>query len=140
MTGLRKDMWRVKLVVDGKPLDDSWDVLTGGESDTDELTYKPGGMGATISLGGSVTIGQLVVSRYYDQPRDDAQLHWLLSRVGKGQVKLTKTALDANGNPWGKALVYTGTLKRVTPPEVDSTSTDAATIEMEITPAGSVPA
>jgi hypothetical protein len=137
---MRKDMWRVKLVVDGKPLPDSWDVLTGGESDSDELTYKPGGMAPNVSLGGSITIGQLVVSRLYDQPRDDSQLHWLLSRVGKAQVKLTKTALDVNGASWGKALVYTGVLKRVTPPEVDSTSTDAATIELEITPSGSVPA
>jgi hypothetical protein len=137
---MRKDMWRVKLVVDGKSLVDSWDVMTGGESDTAELTYKPGGMQPPVSLGGSITIGQIVVSRLYDQPRDDSQLHWLLSRVGKGHVKITKTALDVNGNTWGHALVYNGTLKRVTPPEVDSTSTDAATIEMEITPAGSVPA
>jgi hypothetical protein len=132
-------MWDVTVVVDGTHLG-TFDVQTGGESDTDELTYKPGGMNAVISLGGSVTIGQVIVSRYYDHQRDDPQLHWLLSRVGKGQVKITKTSLDVNGQPWGKALVYTGVLKRVTPPEVDSTSTDAATIEMEITPAGSVPA
>jgi hypothetical protein len=136
---MRKDMFDVTVKVDDVKLK-TFDVLTGGESDTDELTYKPGAMSAPISLGGSTTIGQVIVSRLFDLQRDNSQLHWLLSRVGKGQVTITKQPLDVNGSPFGKALVYTGVLKRVTPPEVDSTSTDAATIELEITPAGSVPA
>jgi hypothetical protein len=35
-------------------------------------------------------------------------------------------------------LVYRGTLKTVTPPEIDSESSDAAVLEIEVTPAGTV--
>jgi hypothetical protein len=134
---MRKDQHRVTVIVDGVNLG-VWDVMTGGETDSDELTYKPGGMAPQVSLGGSVTIGQVIVSRLYRLQRDHLRVHWLLSRVGKGQVVVNKAVLDTDRNTFGKPLVTKGTLKRVTPPEVDSTSTDAATIEIEITPDGVV--
>lgn len=133
----RKDEYDVKVIVDGRNLG-TFDVLTGGETDTDELVYKPGGMLPQISLGGIVTVGQTIVSRIYQLDRDHASAHWLLSRVGRGQMVINKQPLDADGNAYGKPLVYKGTLKRVTPPEVDSNSTDAAIIELEMTPAGLV--
>lgn len=133
----RRDMYDTRVSVDGKNLG-TFDVLTGGETDTDELTYKPGGMAPAISLGGSVTVGQVVVSRLYALDRDHASIHWLMSRVGLGDVVINKQPLDVDGYAFGKPLVYRGKLKRVTPPEVDSTSTDAATIELEVTPAGRV--
>ena len=133
----RKDQYDVRVVVDGRNLG-TFDVLTGGETDTDELVYKPGGMGPQLSLGGIVTVGQTVVNRIYELDRDHATVHWLLSRVGKGQMTISKQPLDVDGNVYGKPLVYKGTLKRCTPPEVDSNSTDAAIIELEMTPAGTV--
>jgi hypothetical protein len=135
---MRKDQHRVTVNVDGKRLG-VFDVMTGGETDSDELKYRPGGMAAVISLGGVVTVGQLIVSRLYELDRDHVNVHWLLSRVGKGQVTVTKTVLDPNKNPFGDPLVTKGVLKRVTPPEVDSNATgDAAIIELEITPEGVV--
>jgi hypothetical protein len=133
----RKDQYDVRVSVDGKNLG-TFDVLTGGETDTTELVYKPGGMAPQVSLGGIVTVGQTIVNRIYQLDRDHAQVHWLLSRVGKGQVVINKQPLDIDGNAYGKPLVYKGTLKRVTPPEVDSNSTDAALIEIEMTPSGTV--
>jgi len=134
---MRKDQHRVKVSVAGTPLG-VWDVLTGGETDTDELTYKPGGMMPAVSLGGIVTVGQLVVSRLYRLERDHVRVHWLLQQVGKADCVVTKIVLDPERNPFGKPLVTRGKLKRVTPPEVDSNSTEAATIEIEITPQGEV--
>jgi hypothetical protein len=135
---MRKDQHRVTVVVDGRKLG-VWDILTGGETDSDELKYRPGGMAPQISLGGTVTVGQLIVSRLYKLDRDHAQIHWLLGRVGKGNAVVNKAVLDPDGNAYGKPLVTKGTLKRVTPPEVDSNATgDAAIIEMEITPEGVV--
>src|SRR5262249_13268506 len=116
-----------------------FDVLTGGETDSDELKYRPGGMAPQISLGGTVQVGQLIVSRLYKLQRDHLQVHWLLRPVGQGNVVVHKAVLDPDGNTFGKPLVTRGTLKRVTPPEVDSNATsDAATIELEITPEGVV--
>jgi hypothetical protein len=135
---MRKDQHRVTVIVDGKNLG-VFDVLTGGETDSDELKYRPGGMAPVISLGGVVTVGQLIVSRIYKLQRDHLQVHWLLGRVGKGNVVVNKAVLDPDGNVFGKPLVTKGVLKRVTPPEVDSNATgDAAIIELEITPAGVV--
>jgi hypothetical protein len=135
---MRKDQHRVTVVVDGRKLG-VWDVMTGGETDSDELKYRPGGMGPQISLGGVVTVGQLIVSRLYTLERDHPLVHWLLGRVGKGKAVVNKAILDPDGNAYGKPLVTKGTLKRVTPPEVDSNATgDAAVIEIEITPEGVV--
>lgn len=135
---MRKDQHRVTVIVDGRNLG-VFDVLTGGETDSDELKYRPGGMAPSISLGGVVTVGQVIVSRLYKLQRDHLNVHWLLGRVGKGNVVVNKAVLDPDGNTFGKPLVTKGVLKRVTPPEVDSNATgDAAVIELEITPEGVV--
>jgi len=115
-----------------------WDKLTGGEVDSEETKYRPGGMGAHVSLGGSVEVGNLTISRLYQLARDHDRIHWLISRAGKGSVVINRQPLDADGNAYGRPLVYTGTLKTVTPPEVDSESSDAALLECEVTPAGTV--
>lgn len=133
----RKDQWEVSLAVDGRSMG-VYDVKTGGETDTDELTYKPGGMAPQISLGGMVTVAAIVISRLYRLDRDHLNVHWLLSRVGKGKCVVRQQALDIDGNVYGTNLTARGTLKRVTLPEVDSNSTDAAVIELEITPEGAI--
>ncbi len=133
----RKDQYDTMVSIDGTNLG-TFDTLTGGEVDSDDLKYKPGGMAPEISLGGVATVGQVVIGRLYDLTRDHGIIHWLLSRVGKGSVVVNKQPLDVDGNAFGRPLVYTGVLKRVTPPEVDSTAVDAATIEIEVTPAGAV--
>lgn len=118
-----------------------WDKLSGGEVDSEETKYKPGNMGQHVSLGGSVEVGNVTVSRLYTlaffQAGNDL-IHWLVGRTGKGQCVVNRQPLDIDGNAYGRPLVYQGTLKTVTPPEIDSESNDAALIELEITPAGTV--
>src|SRR5215831_13401885 len=135
MAGSRVDQYDITVTCDGRNLG-TWDKLTGGEIDSEETTFKPGGMGNRISLGGSVNVGNVVVSRLYDLQKVHAVVHWLLPRVGKGSVTVKKQPLDVDGNPWGRALVYTGKLKQVTPPEVDSEASDAALLALEMTPVG----
>jgi|SRR5215471_9463762 len=134
---MRKDQWDTTVTIDGVAYG-TFDQSTGGEADTDELKYKPGGMAAQISLGGIVTVGALTVSRLYVLERDHVNVHNLLGRVGKAQVVVKKQPLDVDGNAFGRPLTYNGVLKRVTPPEVDSESTDAALIEIEVTPSGTI--
>jgi len=133
----RKDQWEVSLLVDGVGMG-VFDVKTGGETDTTELTYMPGGMAPQVSLGGMVAVAAIVISRLYRRDRDHLNIHWLLGRVGKGKCVVRQQVLDINGAAWGTNLVARGTLKRVTLPEVDSNSTDAAIIEIEITPEGAI--
>lgn len=140
----RQDQYSLSMTVDGFRTG-VWDKLEGGEVDSEEAKYRPGAMAPMVSLGGSVEVGNLTISRLYNLARDHGAtpaqpggIHWLLGRAGRGQVVINRQPLDADGNAFGSPLVYTGTLKTVTPPEVDSESSDAALLECEITPAGTV--
>lgn len=133
----RQDQYAITLNVDEIDLG-VWDKLEGGEIDSEELKYKPGSMGASVSLGGSTEVGTLTVSRLYVLNRDHDRIHWLISRVGKGAATVNRQPLDIDGNAYGRPLVYTGKVKSVTPPEVDSEGSDAALLAIEITPAGTV--
>jgi len=113
-----------------------WDGLTGGELDSDEAKYWPGGMAPQVSLGGHRNPGNIVVKRLYRLQRDHDRLNLLLAQVGKATIEIHKLPMDIDGNTYGKPLNYSGKLKRVTPPEHDSTSSDPGIIEMEITPDG----
>jgi len=137
MAGSRKDQYDITVTCAGRNLG-TWDKLTGGEIDSDETTYKPGGMGNRISLGGSVNVGNVTVEKLYDLQNVHAIVHWLLPLVGKATLVVKKQPLDVDGNAWGRALVYTGKLKMVTPPEVDSEASDAALLALEMTPVGTV--
>lgn len=134
---MRKDQYDTTVTVDGTDLG-TFDSLTGGEVDTDELTYRPGAMGARISLGGVVNVGAVVVGRLYQLERDHLNIHWLMGRAGKADVVVKKQPLDVDGNAFGRPLTYQGKLKRVSPPEVDSEASEAAIIEIEVTPLGTV--
>jgi hypothetical protein len=133
----RSNQFSVSVTVDDRPLG-IWDVLDGGAVTSEETKYRPGGMAAQLSLGGSVTTENITVKRLYTLARDHAQIHWLLSRVGKGRVVAVKTSLDTDGNVFGAPLVYSGTLMSVTPPPADSESDDPALVEMEISTDGTV--
>jgi hypothetical protein len=113
-----------------------WDGLTGGDLDSDEAKYWPGGMAPQVSLGGHRNPSNIVLKRLYRLQRDHDRLNLLLHNVGRGTVEIHKLPMDIDGNTYGKPLNYSGKLKRVTPPEHDSTSSDPGIIEMEVTPDG----
>jgi hypothetical protein len=133
----REDTWLISLSIDGRDLE-VWDKISGGEVDSDESKYRPGGMAAEVSLGGSRTLGELTLSRAYDYLRDHPLIPWLISRVGAGRCIVGRQPLDVNGVPQGSPTTYTGTLKTVTLPDTDSMSNDAALIELAVTPDGTV--
>ena len=132
IVGTRQDTWAVQLWVNGSNFG-IWDTLTGGEKDSDATSYKPGNMGDPYSLGGWPTLGNVVLSRNYRLVRDhDQALPLLLAAAGDGDVTVYQWPLDKSKKPYNKAIKRTGTLKRVTPPPVDSKSSDAAMVEVEI--------
>jgi hypothetical protein len=129
-----KSTWKVTLNVDSKPWPGFWDVKTGGEVDSDAGdSYKPGGMEPAIALGGSVKTGNVTLSRACRLERDWKSIQTLVNGAGKSVVSIAQAVLDKDGNDYSSnPIVYTGKLKRVTPPEVDSNSTDISMIEIEI--------
>lgn len=133
----REDTWLVTLSIDGRDLE-VWDTFSGGEIDSDESKYRPGGMAAEISLGGTRTLGEITISREADYLRDWPLKGFLFNRCGSGRCVVGRQPLDVNGVPQGDPMTYTGTLKTVTWPDIDSMSTDPALLELAITPDGTV--
>jgi hypothetical protein len=101
MAGIRKDNFKVTASIDGKDLG-IWDKLSGGAIDSTETRYRPGAMGKEISLGGVVTVTNVVIERYWDLQREGGVINWLIGRVGKGVVTVKKLPLDVDGNAFGK--------------------------------------
>lgn len=91
-----------------------------------------------MSLGGAVNVGNVTIGTLYDLGRWQPLIHWIIGRVGKGTLTVKKQPLDVDGNAFGDPLTYTGKLKQANPPEADANGTDAAILELEMTPAGTV--
>lgn len=134
----RLDQYDVTVSVDGLGNLGTFDKFAGGEVDSDEQKYRPGGMAPPVSLGGAVTMGNVTVSRLYVLDRDHAIIHQLLAGVGVGGIRVSKQPLDVNKVPYGRPLIYTGKLKMVKPPEHDSTSSDPGVMDVEFVPTGTV--
>lgn len=133
----RQDQYAIAVTIDGEDTG-IWDKMSGGNVDSEETKYKPGGMAKSVSLGGSVNVENVTVSRLYVLDRDHLKVKSWINRAGRAGVTVTKQPLDVDGNVFGSPLVYTGKLKAVNPPEVDSESSDAALIELEISTVGTV--
>lgn len=133
----RADQYNVTVAIDGVD-DGTWDKMTGGEVDSEETKYKPGGMATALSLGGSQNVGNLTVSKLLRLDEVPKIKTWM-QKAGKVPVVVTKQSLDVDGNVFGGAvIVYKGKLKRVSPPEVDSESSDPALVEIEVSTDGTV--
>jgi hypothetical protein len=134
-SGTRQDTFVVRAKV-GNGKWGIWDKRSGGELDSEDVKYYPGGMFEAISLGGRRTTGNVTLSRLYDKIDDQGTINDLFAAVGKKQIQITQRAMDLDGNEWGNPIMYLGILKRVTIPDVDSESTSAALIEIEATITG----
>lgn len=135
--GLRADTWEWTVWVNDKFLG-VFDEKDGGEVDSDDQIFKPGGMADPYSLGGTPTTGNLTLRRNYRLSRDHPRSQELINAVGSGKVKATGQPLDrTNANhAWGDPFTYIGTLKTVTFPSHDSRSNEPSMIELVITITG----
>jgi hypothetical protein len=134
----RQDQYNVTVTVDGLGNLGTFDKMTGGECDSDEQKYSPGGMAPPVSLGGAVTMGNVVLERLYVLERDSPIIHQLLAAAGIAGITAVKQSLDVNKVPYGRPLVYNGKLKQVAPPDHDSTSSDPAILHLEFVPSGTI--
>lgn len=133
----REDQYNVTVQVAGRNLG-PFDKMEGGEVDSEETKYKPGGMAPQLSLGGFRNVGNVTVRRLYDLSRDHALVPFLHGSAGVGEMVVVKQPLDVDGNVFGSPVVYRGKLKQVTLPDFDSESSDAALLELEMSSAGQV--
>ena len=127
-TGAREDMFICTVSVDGVGDLGVFDKFTGGEVESAEQKYSPGAMAPPVSLGGAVTMGNVVLERLYVLERDHDIIHKLMAAGGIAGITASKQPLDTNRVPYGRPLTYTGVLKQVAPPDHDSTSSNPATV------------
>jgi hypothetical protein len=130
--GTRQDTFEMEVFLNGNSMG-IWDKKTGGELDSEETKYYPGGMADAVSLGGRVTQGNITLQRLYDRVLDHNNMQSWFDQVGRGGVKVHQHAMDIQGNRYGNAVIWAGTLKRVQAPDVDSESSSAALFEIEVT-------
>lgn len=130
--GTRQDTFEIEVYLNGNSMG-IWDKKTGGELDSEETKYYPGGMADPISLGGRVTPGNITLQRLYDRVLDHNNMQAWYDQVGHGGIKVHQHAMDIDKNRYGNAVIWAGTLKRVNAPDVDSESSTAALFEIEVT-------
>lgn len=133
--GLRADTWEWSLFVNGVNYG-VWDQKEGGEVDSEDNTFRPGGMGEQYSLGGEATTGNLTLRRNYRLHRDHPKSQTLINGVGRAKIRAVGQPLDHDGNPWGDPFTYSGVLKTVSFPTHDSNSRDASMLEVVVTITG----
>lgn len=110
-----------------------FDKFDGGGWDSEELTYRAGGMAPTESLGGAETFENVTVQRLYRLERDHSVIGQMRASRGRCAMIVSRQPLDIKGSPYGDPTVYRGTLKRVTPPPHDSMTNEGAMLELEMT-------
>lgn len=139
----REDTWQINVQIedvaagDGSMIDlGIWDKKSGGDLDSTDTVYRPGAMGPQVSLGGPKTTSAITVSRLYRLERDHQHMARLWRAVGRGQMIVSQQPLDIEGNVFGKPIVYSGKLKTVKAPPVDSEASGAAMLELEMTVEG----
>jgi hypothetical protein len=131
--GQRSDLFSVAVTATDPATGESrqiglWDGLSGGELDSEETVYN--------ASGGKTTPGNVVLKRLYDLTRDNPNEAFMLALVGRGDISVSKQPTNSAYAASGRPMSYLGTLKRYTPPEVDSDSSDPAMVEIEVTVKG----
>jgi hypothetical protein len=135
----RQDTWLINVQIyneNTKKMEDygTWDKMTGGVKQAQATTYRPGGMGAPVSLGGVPSVTNVVVSRNARLIRDLQNIMVLFNGVGSAAMIISRQPLDLNGDVPSniKPSVYNGTLDRVSLPDIDSEGNAAAQLELEM--------
>jgi hypothetical protein len=133
----RMDQALITATVDGVPLG-VFDKRTGGDTDSEESKYRPGGLGMQVALGGKTIITNVIIDRLYDLERDHELARRLRTRVGVALASVSEQPLDRDRNPWGRPIVWHGILKMVQTPERDSETNGPALFHIEISTEGNV--
>lgn len=113
-----------------------FDKRTGGETSASSTSYRPGGMGAPVALGGQKTTANVVVSRLYRLERDHDRRQMLENGVGRANMVVSDQPLQTDGTAYGKPVVWKGTLDGLKIPEVDSETSDAGLMELTMVVTG----
>lgn len=105
---------------------------TGGNLSSDSSKVYDGGDDQPDVMAGPAEVDNITVSRAYDYERDSEILQSLRERVGRWQTTVSVTPLRRDMTALRRPTIYPDAmLVGLTEPEVDASSGDAATYELE---------
>jgi len=125
---MKSAKWQFLVKVDG--IEGYWGGKTGGSISADTNKAWDGGARRPDVLGGRPNTEDVELVRPFDPIRDQPLLNALKSRVGEWRTTLSTqpiyadmTAVNIPGDVYSDALLI-----KLTPPEVDASSSDAAEV------------
>lgn len=131
----RMNQFAVTFSADGRDLG-LWSAAEGGGVGGDPTVHYPGGMRPAVNLGADVTTDALTLRKLEADLSDD-DLEYLLDIVGTSRPCVAdRQRLDARNASTRRPMLYRGTISNVNPSNVDSSSNDAALIEVVLAVTG----
>lgn len=116
-------------------IDGYFSSKSGGDVEGDVTTVYDGGSLKPEKLGGPAAPGQVTVGRPYDPERDAPVLRRLRGIVNRWRTTVSVQPTDGDLTPIGPPTVYANALLvRVSDPEHDAESGDAARLELVFDP------
>ena len=111
---------------------DYWATFSGGSVSADTNKVYDGGNMIPEVLSGPAEADNITVGRPYDMNRDPQVVAALRKQVGTFTATISVQPTDRNLNAQGKPRVFPNALLvSITEPDFDTTSGDAAQIELE---------
>lgn len=114
----------------------TWAKATGGDVDSTETKYRPGGGAEEITIGGAKSTSNVVVEKLCIVDVDGANIAKWMGWAGRAQCSVTFHFLTPNYSATGVSLTYQGQIKKVTPPQPDANAQGAGLITLELSVAG----
>ncbi|TIC78778.1 hypothetical protein [Nocardioides sp. GY 10127] len=118
----------VTVHVDGDPLG-RFSTRTGGESAAEISKYRPGGALKQKARHGLTDIGDVTVSREWEDDRDNAVERKARNKIGAKMV-VSEQPLGDDMTASGKPKTWTGVLQSVNGGDYDAESNDGKTLEL----------
>lgn len=128
---------KVTASVDGEDLG-VFDSHTPPEIGSETGTYRPGGAREAIATRGLRSVGTTTVAKAISGREEYERYKRIQARAGRAEMTVTEQPLDANGDPYGQATIYTGILNQVVISEYSSEGTDNRTVTLTMQPNGEI--
>ncbi len=132
--GFREDSRLVTVWIDWPGLGDLgiFAKRGGGDADSEESKFPPGGGQKEIALGGRQTVDNVTADKLVT-PAELPKRNALLDARGKARMVVSDVFIDEDDNPVETGMTWTGKYKKFTYPDADSTSNDPALLQLEMT-------
>jgi len=116
----------IRVSLNGRQINVNWITFSGGNLTKNNMKIRPAGF--EIDLPGPGTRDDITVGCY----ATDASLGQLRDFEKGSVMSVAVTSKDENGNPSGLTTTYSGNVKGVNRPDLDTSSSDPEPVNFEV--------